>query len=377
MPTRTNQRKELADTDGDGILELLQANGIEIPSNLTVDGNTVWHGGNDGPGSGLNADQVDDTEASSLGGAVVEKDYTTDYSEDPTHFTFEDIKTRGGSAALTDGVVADFEDGTLQSTDRTWGSFSGDSLSAQQGVVISDSWSMESDSDNQYLQHGIERSTGYSPTRFEFKVQISNQTNTDDDVEVWIGGGGGTMFFFRFYDNDGSIYLNGFGTNLQSWSAGTTYHVVLDNIDYANNNADIIINGTNHGNFGFSISTGNINSFSIDHATDQSGTRRQLYVDDIQTSYTSTSGTITFEPPIPEDVFDWASALFTRTLDSETVDVYIDEYDGSWTEIQGPISRGDKITASPSNNVRLRAEISRADTSNSPSLDSIARTWEI
>lgn len=92
----------------------------------------------------------------------------------------------------------------------------------------------------------------------------------------------------------------------------------------------------------------------------------------------NTSGSVTVEWSYPDDVYAWDVAAFTRTLDSETVDVYIEELQsGSWTEIAGPISRGDSIPADPANEVRFRVELSRASTSNNPTLDSIARRWKL
>jgi hypothetical protein len=87
-----------------------------------------------------------------------------------------------------------------------------------------------------------------------------------------------------------------------------------------------------------------------------------------------TSGTATVEWPAPTDIYAWDTATFQTTLDAETVGVYIeeDQADG-WTEIAGTISRGDPIDADPSNNVRYRIELSRADTGNNPTLDAIYR----
>ncbi|MFB6255258.1 MAG: hypothetical protein ABEH58_00785 [Haloplanus sp.] len=93
-----------------------------------------------------------------------------------------------------------------------------------------------------------------------------------------------------------------------------------------------------------------------------------------------TSGTAYTEWPYPDDVYAWDTATFTRTLDTETVDIYIEESsDGgsTWTEIAGPISRGDSIPADPANEVRFRVEISRSDTANNPTLDSISRRWKL
>jgi hypothetical protein len=88
----------------------------------------------------------------------------------------------------------------------------------------------------------------------------------------------------------------------------------------------------------------------------------------------ATSGSVTVEWPYPPDVYGWDTVLYKRTLDDETVDVYVEEdQSGGWTDVAGPVARGDAIPADPSNNVRYRIEFSRADTANRPTLDAIYR----
>lgn len=90
------------------------------------------------------------------------------------------------------------------------------------------------------------------------------------------------------------------------------------------------------------------------------------------------SGTV--EWPQPEDVYRWDAATFQTSPDGETVEVYVEEStDGgsTWTEIQGPISRGDQINADPGSRVRFRVELARSDTSNNPTLDAIYRRWVV
>jgi hypothetical protein len=89
----------------------------------------------------------------------------------------------------------------------------------------------------------------------------------------------------------------------------------------------------------------------------------------------ATSGTAYVEWSYPPDVYAWDVGVFQATLDGETVQVYVEEAQGSpgWTEIAGPIQRGDSLPADPSNNVRYRVEFSRSDVANNPHLDAIYR----
>jgi hypothetical protein len=90
------------------------------------------------------------------------------------------------------------------------------------------------------------------------------------------------------------------------------------------------------------------------------------------------SGSVTVEWPSPPDLYAWDVAVFQRTLDSESVEVYIEEdQSGGWTEVAGPIARGDSIPADPGNNVRYRVEISASDTANNPRLDAIYRRFKL
>lgn len=97
---------------------------------------------------------------------------------------------------------------------------------------------------------------------------------------------------------------------------------------------------------------------------------------------TSNMGTVSayVEWPQPTDIFRWDAATFNATTEGETVDVYIEEStDGgsTWTEISGPISRGQPINAEPDSEVRLRADFQRDDDSNNPRLNSVYRRWVV
>ncbi|WDY79109.1 hypothetical protein ORFS12 [Halorubrum tailed virus] len=109
-------------------------------------------------------------------------------------------------------------------------------------------------------------------------------------------------------------------------------------------------------------------------------TSRTMCLNYVTAVYESTSGTAYIERPYPPDVHSWDAATFQATPDGETVEVFVEEStdDGTtWDEIQGPISRGDQIVAPPSAAVRFRVGLSREDTSNNPTLDSIYLRYEV
>jgi hypothetical protein len=96
----------------------------------------------------------------------------------------------------------------------------------------------------------------------------------------------------------------------------------------------------------------------------------------------ASSGNVILEWERPTYIYEWDVATFTRTLDNETVDVFVAySSDGStWTRTNGgkPISRNYSLNGddniSNSDEVRIEAELSRTNTSNDPTLDSAYRS---
>jgi hypothetical protein len=86
-------------------------------------------------------------------------------------------------------------------------------------------------------------------------------------------------------------------------------------------------------------------------------------------------GEVTVEWPMPPDVYGWDTVLFERDVAGDgAVDVYVQEYaGGTWSDIAGPVRRGDAIPADPSNNVRYRVEITTPTASDRAILRSIYR----
>jgi hypothetical protein len=92
----------------------------------------------------------------------------------------------------------------------------------------------------------------------------------------------------------------------------------------------------------------------------------------------ASAATVAVEWPKPADVFAWDRLSFQAAPDGETVEVYVEESsDGgsTWTEVAGPVRRGDAIPVDPQNRVRFRIELSRADTANDPTLGAVARRY--
>lgn len=149
--------------------------------------------------------------------------------------------------------------------------------------------------------------------------------------------------------------------------AGTEYSVTLDldgNLGYSNNVPTVPFDA---------------GDFTITEIITAIGDRWVVF-DSVTALTTPTSGSATVSWTETNDVYQWDALNFTRTLDNESVDVFVEEStDGgsTWTEIQGPVSRGDPIQANAGADVRFRIDFARSNTSNNPSLDSIYRRYEL
>lgn len=94
----------------------------------------------------------------------------------------------------------------------------------------------------------------------------------------------------------------------------------------------------------------------------------------------SDSTEVTIQLQDPPDVEEWDIASFRSTPDGGSVDVYMEaSTDGgaTWTEVQGPIQRGEQITASADSQTRFRVELSRPGEASDPRLRSVYRRWVV
>jgi hypothetical protein len=184
---------------------------------------------------------------------------------------------------------------------------------------------------------------------------------------------------------------NGYGPNdtvdvLASLAADTNYYVGVFNggEDYTYGAS---LNNTSYNNSGDLVHAQGTYGSSVDSMhPDDSGSPdlagQGLAVNEITAILPNTSATVGIEWPAPTDVYEWDTATYQRTLDGETVDVYVAYNDGTgWTRTNGgnPISRnyslGDDSNISASDEIRIEAELSRTDTANNPRLDSAYRSW--
>jgi len=108
----------------------------------------------------------------------------------------------------------------------------------------------------------------------------------------------------------------------------------------------------------------------------------ELYLNENGTLYQvnaglqSLNGTTYIRFDEPGAITEWDVATFDAVEDGGTIDVYVEHDDGTgWTAV-GPISSNyDMSDISPSDDVRLRAELSRPDTSHDTRLNAAYLSW--
>lgn len=97
----------------------------------------------------------------------------------------------------------------------------------------------------------------------------------------------------------------------------------------------------------------------------------------IETLVPADSGAASVELPTP-DVFSWNLASYQRRVENGSVDVFVEEDDGTgFTEIAGPITRNHEIQADDDSDVRLRVEIEGNSNDGTPALESAYIQYDV
>ena len=208
-----------------------------------------------------------------------------------------------------------------------------------------------------------------------FGVQVNPNTQLTGFTGI-LGSAGISIEYVRLYDIDNGVEID----RDSSVSAGSSFEVT--GAIEANTTYWLTAFSSEFGSVDFNSSPSysyTSSDFDVTGGVSQSSDNADWWIMESITSLKgrlSGSSIISWDPP--NDVYRWDASTFQFTPDGETVKVYVEENDGSgWTEIQGPISRGDQIEADPGSNVRFRVELARSDTSNNPTLDAIYRRWVV
>lgn len=305
---------------------------------------------------------------------IAGKDVAETFGESDVTIREQNVEPESKHLALTNGkglFPDDFEDGDITGWGGDTANLTASSSDAIQGVYSG--VYTKSNAANTVTSPSI----GSSTENVGMKINIPTDVgDTGDQVAIYIYDSGGTRLgILKFLDGSNDIHWhNGVDKVVEQnyWAPGTTYELEIV-LDFANNDAEIHINGNRLATYSLENAASSWDYIDIQNDTNTSGATRSFIFDNWPIA---TSGSAWVEWPSPTNIYRWDAATFQNSTDSETVDVYIEENDGSgWTEIAGPISRGQEITADPANECRFRVDISRASTANNPTLDAIYRRW--
>ena len=285
-----------------------------------------------------------------------------------------------GSVGLVDlTVIDDFEDGDITTLSNKWDGWTGDTgaLKAQTGTVISGVYSGELSAPNAVTSISTTRDSITATDRVALLLRSDNQTGDASDLfDVRLSASSTFIDNINFTD-DGNITVG--GNDVSTWSANTTYLVEIKNIDYSNDTYDLAVDGSIiASDVSFSNSASGIDTLSIRNITANSNQSRNLYIDDVQVggpqSTTNGDVLVQWDEGTPDDIDSWDLATYQRTLDGETVTVDIEDSTG--TVLKSDVSKDTDISdIAASTDVQLRANISRNNTSNNPTLDYAARRF--
>jgi hypothetical protein len=312
-------------------------------------------------------------------------------TEDASTFAESDVtvtnnKTTIGSSSVELGIgtgletVDGFESGDLVVENSDWSDWSGDtaSLSAQQSTVLEGNSTGELAASGGFNRVQTIRSSEAAITRVDFTVEIDGISGTLGDLIVCtVEGPGGDVANVRFNDNESNWKINGNDTGI-TVNANQTYAISVRNIDYTAETLDLFIDGTStNTGVAFDVSNSGLDEIEFNNDTTGSGNTRSIYIDGVQSAEapaTSGDALIEWDSGVPADIDSYDLVSFQATEDGETVTVDVE--DGSGTVLYADVDPNfDITTVDPSKTVKLRANLSRSNTANNPTVDYAARRY--
>jgi hypothetical protein len=312
-------------------------------------------------------------------------------TEEAVTFTEPDVSVTQNRTIITNGsieiapppdeIIADFEDGSTTTVNPDWDGFKGDigSLTAQQSTVISGSFSAEFAVANDFEFISTQKPT-LASADLNITVRAGAQNkNSDDFFVITIADSNTDELLGLRFDDGGAISEVFSGTTLaSSWSASTDLKLRFE-FDFSADTTAIFLNGKNLGTISNNASTTGYDVIEINNRTNASGTTRSLFIDDIieieaGAAITNADALIEFDSGVPTDINSYDLASFQRSPDTETVTVDVE--DGTGSVLFSDIDRNFDISnVDTSKNVKIRANLARANGSNNPTFDFAARRF--
>jgi hypothetical protein len=317
----------------------------------------------------------------SLSDPVRVTEEASNFSESYLSITRDNTVVSNGSVILSpvgeiSNIISDFEDGDINTQSANWDGWDGDitnTFYVQQTTVLSGSNTAKFESNNAFNQVNSVRDNPITDVIFSIKLQIDSDTgDSQDKVSVTFGGATYTNDFeLSFFD---SAAIEAQGAEVRpSWDVGKTY--IVDILpDFNTGEAAVYINGVFEGTYS-NVLDDSWERIEITNGTNRSGSARNVYLDDFATKDAAKSGNVLIGwGGSPTDIISWDLVTFQRTIDGETVTIDVEDSNGN--VLKSDISQDTDISdIATSTDVQLRANISRNDTSNEPSLDYAARRF--
>ncbi|NUC72533.1 hypothetical protein HTZ84_09465 [Haloterrigena sp. SYSU A558-1] len=296
-----------------------------------------------------------------------------------THETPTRTKLVDGSILLiNEQVVADFENGNIDPEHGAWSWTAGTGhLSVQSSQVISGTQSLEMESAGTDAISTLTRDLPIVQD-WEFAIQIGSDTSNINDRSRFSAYDetGNRLAAITFNDGAGNVVLthgNGDTEISGGWAADRTYSFEFD-WDFPNNEFDLYMDGVLEGTFATEAIASNFKEFEIENNTLNSGATRSVFADDFHSGAREYGEAVITCPEPDERIISWDVLRFTRTLAGESVVVDVEDEDG--TVLVSDISSNDDLSVvDAATNPRIRVRLSRTDTANHPSFDSLYRRW--
>jgi hypothetical protein len=171
-------------------------------------------------------------------------------------------------------------------------------------------------------------------------------------------------------------------TDISSLSAGDVFELsaslsanVEYRVDIDNNGSDYTIGRYDSPSYPYTSSDVDITAATSAGTTNDTNANNIADITAVkQIDVTSGNALVEWDSGSPSDIDSWDLATFQETLDGETVTVDVEDSTG--TVLKSDISKDTDISDIPtSTDVKFRANLSRSDTANNPSVDYLARRF--
>ena len=186
--------------------------------------------------------------------------------------------------ALTTTVLDNFEDGDVTDWNTEIGTNVFDAVSNSN--TVSDTYSGRLRADDDFSRVSLNIGNSITPKVLSFKIRPFYNGFSNDATTFWIESSNTVQIMRIEFTGDGVI--KGFDgatnapVNVGTFSDGEIIAVDFNNIDFTNENYDLIIENSNKGTFDFTSSDNDILIFKYFLGTFNSGALHSSFLDDLE-----------------------------------------------------------------------------------------------